>query len=153
MDLILWRHAEAYEAQEGDIDRDRELTSRGQKQAARMANWLERHIPDSCRVLCSPAKRAEQTVMALGRKYKLRAELGPDAAVAPLLELAQWPHSKNCVLVVGHQPVLGQVLAQLLNMDEAHCAPKKGSVWWLRTRLRDGEQRTSIYTVQNPETV
>ena len=136
MDLILWRHAEAHEAKEGSTDLERDLTSRGQKQAARMANWLERHIPDSSRVLCSPARRTEQTVMALGRKYKVRAELGPDGTVAQVLELIQWPQSKNTVLVVGHQPLLGELIAQLAGMDEIDCAPKKGSVWWLRTKLR-----------------
>ena len=41
MDLILWRHAEAQEP-EGDMtDLDRALTRRGDKQAARMAAWLE----------------------------------------------------------------------------------------------------------------
>ncbi|MEI8326084.1 MAG: histidine phosphatase family protein, partial [Betaproteobacteria bacterium] len=34
MDLILWRHAEAQEAEQGGTDLDRDLTARGQKQAA-----------------------------------------------------------------------------------------------------------------------
>ncbi len=42
MDLILWRHAEAEEAREDQADVDRRLTPRGEKQAARMAGWLER---------------------------------------------------------------------------------------------------------------
>ena len=37
MDLILWRHAEA---EEGDNDLARELTPKGEKQAARVAEWL-----------------------------------------------------------------------------------------------------------------
>ena len=46
MDLILWRHAEAEDwlegpTQVGQIDLDRSLTQRGEKQAARMAAWLE----------------------------------------------------------------------------------------------------------------
>ncbi|MEO7547467.1 MAG: histidine phosphatase family protein, partial [Ramlibacter sp.] len=40
MDLILWRHAEAEDAPEGGDDLDRALTSRGEKQAARVAAWL-----------------------------------------------------------------------------------------------------------------
>ena len=39
MDLILWRHAEAHEGQEGEDDLLRRLTPRGEKQAARMAAW------------------------------------------------------------------------------------------------------------------
>lgn len=153
MDLILWRHAEAHEADDGCIDLERDLTARGQKQAARVASWLDRNLPDSCRVLVSPARRTEQTALALGRKYKLRSELGPDGTCAQVLELVQWPRNKSTVVVVGHQPVLGQIVAQLIGLTESECAVKKGAVWWLRTRLREGEPRTVVVTVQTPDTV
>ncbi|HCL86559.1 MAG TPA: histidine phosphatase family protein, partial [Comamonadaceae bacterium] len=44
MDLILWRHAEAIEARDGEDDLQRALTPRGEKQAARMAAWLDRQL-------------------------------------------------------------------------------------------------------------
>ena len=37
MDLILWRHADAEIASEGEDDLSRELTVKGEKQAVRMA--------------------------------------------------------------------------------------------------------------------
>ena len=77
MDLVLWRHAEAQDWEEGCNDAARKLTSRGEKQAARMAAWLDRQLPEGTRILVSPARRAEQTAQALGRKYKLRPELAP----------------------------------------------------------------------------
>ena len=46
MDLILWRHAEALDESEEMEDLQRPLTSRGEKQAARMAAWLDRQLPD-----------------------------------------------------------------------------------------------------------
>ena len=153
MDLILWRHAEAHEAEEGGTDLDRDLTSRGHKQAAKMAAWLDRHLPDSTRILASPSRRTEQTALALGRKYKVRAELGPDGSPTQVLELVQWPQSKATVVVVGHQPVLGQIVAQLIGLKESECAIKKGAVWWLRTRTRDDQSQTVIVTVQNPDSV
>jgi phosphohistidine phosphatase len=153
MDLILWRHAEAHDAEDGGTDLDRDLTSRGHKQAAKMAAWLERHLPDSSRILASPSRRTEQTVLALGRKYKVRGELGPDGSPAQVLELVQWPQSKATVVVVGHQPVLGQIVAQLIGLKESECAIKKGAVWWLRTRTRDDQSQTVIVTVQNPDSV
>jgi phosphohistidine phosphatase len=153
MDLILWRHAEGEEALDGATDLDRDLTPRGHKQAARVAAWLDRQLPDSTRILASPARRTEQTALALGRKYKVRAELGPDGTPAQVLDLVQWPQSKATVMVVGHQPVLGQIIAQLLGLKESDCAVKKGAVWWLRTRTRDGQPQTVVVTVQSPETV
>ena len=111
MNLILWRHAEAHELREDGDDLERALTPRGEKQAKRMATWLDRQLPDLTRILVSPARRTEQTASALGRKFKLRAELAPGGTVAQLLEAAQWPDDKATVLIVGHQPMLGQTIA------------------------------------------
>jgi phosphohistidine phosphatase len=155
MDLLLWRHAEAEERPHSDAqgisDLERSLTPRGEKQAARMAGWLDRQLPEGARILVSPARRCEQTALALGRKYKVRAELGPDAPPSQLLELVQWPVNKLPVLVIGHQPTLGQVIAQLLGLQESECAVKKGALWWLRTREREGGSQTVVVTVQSPE--
>ena len=154
MDLILWRHAEAEERPgdaHGGSDLERSLTPRGEKQAARMAVWLDRQLPERARILVSPARRCEQTALALGRKYKIRAELGPDALSVQLLELVQWPVNKLPILVIGHQPVLGQTIAHLLGLQDNDCAVKKGAVWWLRTREREGGSQTVVVTVQSPE--
>ena len=129
----------------------RTLTSRGDKQAARMAKWLDRQIPDTARILVSPARRSEQTAQALGRKFKVKAELGPGCTVAQLLELVQWPDAKGTVLVVGHQPTLGQTISQLMGLSVNECAVKKGAVWWLRNRERAEHAQTVVVTVQSPE--
>lgn len=153
MDLILWRHAEAEDEAEGMDDLQRALTSRGEKQAARVGAWLDRHLPEGTRVISSPAVRCEQTALALGRKFKTRAELAPGASVDDVLQAAQWPSAKQAVLVVGHQPVLGETLARLLAMEAANLSVRKGGVWWLRTRERDGHEQTLVWAVQSPETV
>ncbi len=151
MDLVLWRHAEAQEWVEGCDDMERSLTSRGEKQAARMAGWLDRQLPEGTRIFASPARRSEQTVLALGRKFKIRTDLAPDGSMSQLLELAQWPSAKGTVLVVGHQPTLGQTIAQLIGFSVAECSVKKGAVWWLRNREREAHSQTVIVTVQSPE--
>ena len=151
MDLVLWRHAEAQEWAEGCYDMGRILTSRGEKQATRMANWLDRQLPEGAKVLVSPSRRTQQTALALARKIKLRPELSPDCTVAQMMEAVQWPQAKGCVLVVGHQPVLGQAIAQLLGLTAPECSVKKGAVWWLRTREREGLLQTVVVTVQSPE--
>lgn len=158
MDLILWRHAEAHEHPDlllgapGDTkDLARRLTSRGEKQASRMAAWLDRQLPEGARVFSSPAMRCEQTVMALDRKFKLREELLPEGDPLDLLELVQWPTGKSPVVVVGHQPTLGRVIARLLGLTEEDCSVKKGALWWLRHRERGSASQTVVVTVQTPE--
>ncbi len=156
MDLILWRHAEAEVAEEGGDDLSRPLTKKGERQASRMAAWLDRHLPEGTRVLVSPSERTQQTVAPLGRKFKLRDELVPDTTVDDVLTLLKWhpetgPQSKGPVLLVGHQPYLGQLIARLLGMDEQICSVRKGGVWWLRTRIRDGQLQTVLLTVAVPD--
>lgn len=151
MELILWRHAEAHDAKEGQDDLERALTPRGEKQAARMSAWLERQLPQGLRVVSSPARRTEQTAQALGRKYKLRAELLPDGTPTELLELVQWEKGNGAVLVVGHQPLLGQTAAHLLGLGQEACSIRKGAVWWLRRRQRLEHNQTVLMAVMCPE--
>jgi phosphohistidine phosphatase len=155
MDLILWRHAEAEDLQETDdgcsADLSRRLTSKGEKQAARMAAWLDRQLPQGVKIWSSPAVRSEQTALALQRKYRVREELGPDRTAEDLLQLVQWPQAGQTALVIGHQPTLGRVISRLLNLQDADCSVKKGAVWWLRQRERNGQPQTVLLTVQTPE--
>jgi phosphohistidine phosphatase len=151
MDLILWRHAEAFDALEGQEDLSRTLTPKGEKQALRMGQWLDRQLPEGVRVMSSPAIRCEQTVKTLGRKVKYKSDLSPDATLDDFLVSVGWPDSKMSVLVVGHQPVLGQAIAYLLGIPTGECSVRKGAVWWLRSRVRDGQTQTVVVSVQTPE--
>ncbi len=153
MYLILWRHAEAEDAPEGGDDLVRALTPRGEREAARMGAWLDRTLPEGARILCSPALRCDQTARALGRKFKTVDELAPGRSVDDLLAVARWPHAREPVVVVGHQPVLGQAVARLLGIAEGTCPVRKGAAWWLRARERAGRLEAVVVTVQSPELV
>jgi phosphohistidine phosphatase len=148
MDLILWRHCEA---EPGEPDLGRRLTTKGQKQAERMAQFLERHLPDTCRVLVSPADRAQQTAQALQRKFRTVPELAPGADVATVLAAANWPDSREAVLIVGHQPTLGMVASFLLSGEGSYWAVRKGAVWWLSNRVRDGSSAIVLKVVVGPD--
>jgi phosphohistidine phosphatase len=155
MDLILWRHAEARDAKEGEDDLERPLTPRGEKQAERMADWLNRFLPESTRVLVSPSRRTRQTADALGRKYRVVDTLAPGTTAAQLMTVARWPDSREPVLLVGHQPSLGQLAACLLGgasaLDAPSWAVRKGAAWWLRHRLREGVDEVVLVSVRTPE--
>jgi phosphohistidine phosphatase len=151
MDLILWRHAEALEMREVQDDLDRALTPKGERQALRMAEWLNRHLPASTRVLVSPARRTQQTATTLERRFKTVPALAPDGSVEALLHAARWPDSREPVLVVGHQPTLGLAAAYLLAGQPLAWAVRKGAVWWLRVREREGERQVVLHAVIAPE--
>ncbi|MGN6389388.1 MAG: SixA phosphatase family protein [Burkholderiaceae bacterium] len=128
MELILWRHAEA---EPGEPDLARRLTAKGRRQAAKAGAWLDRHLPGSCRILVSPAVRTVETAEALGRKFKLRDELGPERDANDLLDAAGWPDARDPVLVIGHQPTLGRVAAMLLAGQAQDWRIRKAGIWWI----------------------
>ena len=141
MDLILWRHAEALDTVP---DARRKLSSRGERQAMQMAQWLRPRLPKHTRILVSPATRTQQTAQALGLPFETSARLATDASVADLIAATEWPTAGGAILVVGHQPTLGRLAALLLSGQEADWTVKKGSVWWFSNRVRDGETQTVL---------
>jgi phosphohistidine phosphatase len=150
MDLILWRHAEA---EDGLPDLERRLTPRGQKHAARIAQWLLQRLPAKFVVLASPARRAQDTAQALGAPFRTVTALAPGAAVRDILGAADWPGRKNAVVVVGHQPDLGRVAALLVSGTEASWSVKKGGLWWLSDRVRDESAQVVVRAVVAPDLI
>jgi len=148
MELILWRHAEA---EAGEPDMGRALTAKGRRQAAKMAAWLDNRLPESCRILVSPALRCVQTAEALERKFKLQPELAPDATPEQLLAAAHWPDNREPVLLVGHQPTLGQTAALLLSGQQQDWTIRKAGVWWIAQNERDDEGGNFLRAVMSPE--
>jgi phosphohistidine phosphatase len=148
MELILWRHADAAE---GEPDLDRKLTGKGRKQAARVAKWLLARLPSRFSVLSSPARRAQETAMALGVPFKTIERLAPGASVEDILAAAEWPTRKTPVLVVGHQPDLGAAAAHLLAGGRGSWSIKKGGLWWLERRARQGADQVVVRAVLGPD--
>jgi len=153
MDLLLWRHAEAFEIEPGGDDLQRALTPKGERQARRVAAWLNRHMSAGTRVLCSPARRTRQTADALGRDFRVLPALAPDAAPEALLQAANWPDARTPVLIVGHQPTLGMTAALLLTGSPEPWPLRKGALIWLRHRERDGQGQTMLHGLLGPDLV
>ena len=145
MDLILWRHAEAEDAR-GNDDLGRALTARGRKQAEQMAAWLGARLPATTRILASPALRCQQTVAALGRPVSTVDAIGPGAAAKAVLDAAGWPDAGGTVLVVGHQPTLGEAAARAMGEDGGW-EIRKGAVCWLRS----GAGAVEIHARKSPD--
>ena len=148
MDLILWRHAEA---EDGANDLARELTQKGHKQAARVAEWLLQRLPSRFEVISSPAARARQTAEALGIPVKTVNEIAPGAPVSAIVKAAGWPDKKGTVVLVGHQPDLGQAVAFLVFGSHGGLSIKKGGLWWLTDRVRDGDAEVVVRAVVSPD--
>ena len=146
MDLILWRHAEA---EDGMPDHSRALTAKGIKQAGKIAAFLHQHLPEDHRILVSPATRTQQTAAALSSHFTLAPTLAPGASAETVLYAARWPNGGGTVLIVGHQPTLGEVAAQLLGCPNTALSIKKGAIWWFNQR--DSSAQVSLRLVITPD--
>lgn len=148
MELVLWRHAEA---EAGDPDELRRLTPKGKKQARRAAEWLHGNLPNSARILVSPAVRAQQTAALIAehshRKLRTVPALAPGASADEILQIVDWPAASGCLVVVGHQPALGWVASRLLAQKDLSWSIKKAGIWWLQGRGGD----VALRAVINPD--
>lgn len=160
MDLILWRHAEAEDGDGNTPDAKRRLTARGEKQARKMAAWLNTRLPPNATVLVSPAERTQQTAHALGLPFEIEPKIGIGADCADLLAAAGWLDTGKrkvsrggTAIIVGHQPTLGRLAALLLSGAEADWAFKKGAMWWFSRRTREGEDQVALRAVVGPDLV
>lgn len=148
MDLILWRHAEA---EDGFPDQGRVLTEKGKKQAELIAAWLKKRIPGDCRIMASPAKRTRQTASALGLEFSIENAIGTGAGAREVLAACGWPDKGGTVLLIGHQPTLGQIASLLLCGEESDLTVKKGGLWWFSRRERLGENQVVLRAVISPD--
>lgn len=146
MELILWRHADA---EDGAPDAERRLTGKGVRQAEQMAKWLKERLPKDALVLASPARRAQETAQALTGKYETRGELDTGTPPRSVLKAIGWPRGDHTVVVVGHQPTLGETASLLLTGSTLALSVRKGAIWWLARRPRD--EATVLRAVMSPD--
>lgn len=152
MHLILWRHAEAEDLHpQGDAQRA--LTARGKLQATLAAQWLNSHLSPDARILASPAQRTMQTAHALARPFAQDERLFTDTGVNAHLDVLSeaWSVGTGTLVLVGHQPTLGEMAAQLLCGESQAWSVRKGNVWWLQARNRGDAGQWLIRAVIDPE--
>jgi phosphohistidine phosphatase len=91
-----------------------------------------------------------QTAEALGLAFEQRRALAPGRRADELLREAGWPDGGS-VIVVGHQPTLGEAAAILLGGGAGEVSFRKGAIWWFATRERDGQRETVVKAVIDPD--
>ncbi|AUZ05055.1 MULTISPECIES: SixA phosphatase family protein [Vitreoscilla] len=149
MDLILWRHAQAVD---GTPDIRRKLTRKGQQQAQDMAAYLAPRLPKNTVVWTSEADRSIETAAFLTDHTHVKSELNPDSHYQDILPLLLAQHKTN-LLVIGHQPWLGQVWEHCMNGGVQHndyWTIKKGGFVWLRVQMNLERLDTTLVASLTP---
>lgn len=124
MKLLVIRHAEAVERGPGIAEEDRWLTPRGRESFCASGRIIARRGKPPELIASSPLVRAVQTAEILAACLGYGGELVISRELAPGFDrnglarlLAVRPEARNLV-VVGHEPDLGLVLAALLGREE-----------------------------------
>lgn len=155
--LFLWRHAEA---EDGVPDLARPLTAQGKRDAARVARALTKRMRDNTRLVVSPAVRARETAEPLVERSSLHVEidqrLAPDSSVSDVLAALEdavvaCNGDAPLIVMVGHQPWIGQMARRLLSNSEGDWSIRKAAAWWLVRRARDGNGEWTLRTIFDPE--
>ena len=120
--LYLLRHADAESVR--TTDAARELTPEGHRQAARVGAFCRQRGLRPELILASPYRRTVQTAAAVAGALEgatvqtepfLASGMTPDGAFK---ELAAYGWARS-LLLVGHQPDIGQLAASLLGVTDA----------------------------------
>jgi len=136
LDLILLRHAEA---EDTSPDSQRKLTPKGRKDAAKVAEWLLQKMAKDFVLYSSDLLRAKETARKFLREPVIIDELMPGVSPQRLLSKISWPHDDEATIVlVGHQPQIGQVAAYILG-SHGSCKTRKASFWWFKGDERETE--------------
>jgi len=141
--VLLLRHAKSSWSDETLTDHERPLSSRGIRDAKRMAVYFEDKLLTPDYVLCSSATRARKTYALLAKRFKNEPELVVDGALylptpeALLQALRAVPEHAKSVLVVGHSPSLDALLLRCMSKSPSEARARiseklpTGALCWL----------------------
>lgn len=122
--LILMRHAKAVRADEAPDDKSRELTSRGRRDAAAAGAMLEDCGLKPDVALVSTAARTQDTAQHALQGFALAPTFSDDLYHAGADEIwrAFSQREGACVIIIGHNPGIGELVSLLLR--QAHDGSK-----------------------------
>jgi phosphohistidine phosphatase len=82
--------------------------------------------------------RTRQTAGFFREKMEIREALVSGAAADEILALLDWSNGQTPVIVVRHQPMLGEIAKRLLPEGGYQSAFGKGELWWFSGK-QDGQ--------------
>lgn len=133
MILYIVRHAEAVEGSRTLQDEWRYLTENGRTTAKKMSSSIARYGSKTRLTITSPLTRTVQTAEIMAEKACRKNVVVASELLLPGADINELiAHLKGCrdakrVMVVGHEPQLGSLVATLLGREYGKVSLKKGS--------------------------
>ena len=134
MELYLFRHGIADDAQPGGPDSARELTDEGRKKVADVVKLARKADVRPSLIVSSPYARARQTARIAAEELEYRGHVLPFESLVPHGSPEQvWQDVRDhadeaAVLLAGHEPLLGRLAAYLLNAPSLRVEMKKSAL-------------------------
>jgi len=171
MILYVVRHAEAVEGSDTLQDQWRYLTEKGRAAAKKTCALIARTGPKPRLIITSPLTRAVQTAEIVAEKACRKNMVVASELLLPGADIGELiAHLKGCrdakrVMVVGHEPQLGTLVATLVGREDDTISLKKGSCVVLKLDpntddkpaaflwyLAPGKKRTTSFKKAFPQT-
>lgn len=133
MILYIIRHAEAVEGSDTLRDEWRYLTEKGRAAAENVSFKIAKYGPKTRLIITSPLTRAVQTAEIAAAKACRKNVVVASGLLLPGADInALVTYIKGCgdakrVMLVGHEPQLGSLVANLLGRGDEAISLKKGS--------------------------
>jgi phosphohistidine phosphatase len=153
--LHLVRHEEADPDSFGP-DAHRALTGRGRRRLRQSARAFAAREGTVDALYTSPLVRAVQTAevladaLGLDDGVEVRAELGAPPSLGALARLAdQAPANVRSLMLVGHEPALGALLAHFLDLPSLGRGVRTGAIFTVE--LTRGRRPARLISLQEPD--
>jgi phosphohistidine phosphatase len=111
--LFIVRHGKARQKESGEKDQDRMLEAEGLRQSSRLGTYLYNKNTDISAIICSHAKRAQQTAEQISdqlnfdlSKITVDEDLYEASVRIILDKVAEFNNEWSEVIIVGHNPVV-----------------------------------------------
>jgi len=133
MVVYVMRHAEAVEGSDTLQDEWRYLTEKGRSAAEKMSSSIAKIGPKPRLTITSPLTRAVQTAEIAAEKACRKNVVVASGLLLPGADISELvTHLKGCrdakrVMLVGHEPQLGLLVATLLGREDEAISLKKGA--------------------------
>jgi phosphohistidine phosphatase len=138
MDLFILRHGEAGNRMRVvEEDSERPLTPEGRIEIEKIGKSLQALGMKIDRVFTSPLRRARETAEIVARILKVQmleewSELKPDGSKAAVYRKLARLQADSSVLLVGHEPFLSSMIAEIIGARDVRIVLKKGGLGKVR---------------------
>ncbi len=134
MELYIFRHGIAEIGQPGRADSERELTGDGRKKTAAVVKTAVRAGVSPSLIISSPYARALQTARIAAEEFGYKGNIVQIEALVPhhspetvWKELRDY-RDETSILLAGHEPLLGSLVAYLLAAPALRIEMKKSAM-------------------------